>query len=93
MLTFMEFRESEDVKGQEKALDVVRKGMNLQRGADFWDDLLHLCGNAEGMAALLDVPREKITGLAGRIGKMIERVGDTDETNSKDRLIKTGSKT
>jgi hypothetical protein len=93
MLTFREFRESENVKDQEKALDVVRKGMNLQRGSDFWDDLLQLCGNADGMAALLDVPREKITGLAGRISKMIERVGDTDETNSKDRLIKTGSKT
>jgi hypothetical protein len=93
MLTFREFRESENVKDQEKALDVVRKGMNLQRGSDFWDDLLHLCGNADGMAALLDVPREKITGLAGRISKMIERVGGTDETNSKDRLIKTGSKT
>ena len=97
MLTFREFRSSEnleaDIKGQEKALDVVRKGMNIQRGSDFWEDLLHLCGNSEGMAALLDVPREKITGLAGRLKKMMEKIGSTDETKSKNRLIKTGSKT
>ena len=94
MITFKEFSESnDDSKDEQEALDVVRKGMNMQRGADFWDDLLSLCGNADGMSKLLGVPRDKITGLAGRVGKLKEMVIDTDDTSSKDKLIKTGNKT
>jgi hypothetical protein len=90
-ITFKEFADSNDEsKDEQKALEVVRKGMNMQRGSDFWDDLISLCGNAEGMSKLLGVPREKITGLAGRIGKLKDKAIDTDETSSKDRLIKTG---
>ena len=94
MLTFKEFTDSKDPsKDDEKALEVVRKGMNMQRGSDFWDDLLSLCGNAEGMSALLGVPKEKITAMGGRINKLKEKAIDTDKTDSKDRLIKTGNKT
>lgn len=95
MLTFREFRESEGEKEQEKAMEVVRKGMNLQGDRDFWDDFLSLCGNAGGMAALLDVPREKITALGGRIGEMRRKVGEADRHNSgkNAKLIKTGDKT
>ncbi|NBT59638.1 hypothetical protein EBT16_12725, partial [bacterium] len=82
MLTFREFRESEVEKEKEKALDVVRKGMNLQGDRDFWDDFLSLCGNSGGMAALLDVPREKITALGGRIGEMRRKVGEADHHDS-----------
>lgn len=89
MLTFREFRESEDSKSDEKALEIVRKGMNLQRGEDFWSDLISLSGNAEGMSSLLDVPKEKITGLASRINKLKSKI-NTKETKIKDRLVKTG---
>lgn len=95
MLTFREFRESEEEKDRERAMEVVRKGMNLGGDRDFWDDFLSLCGNAAGMAALLDVPREKITAMGGRVGEMRRKVGETDRGDSKKnaKLIKTGDKT
>lgn len=92
MLTFMEFNEAQKAKNEEKALEVVRKGLNLVRREDFWSEFLGLCGYADGMASLLDVPREKITALHGRIISMTDKVGVTDKTKSKDRLIKTGEK-
>lgn len=93
MLTFKEFREAEGKKHDLKALEVVRKGMNLQRGADFWDDFLSLCGNSEGMAALLNIPRENITGLGGRINKLKKEIEpDKKETRKNSKIIKTGDK-
>lgn len=93
MLTFREFRESEDEKEDQKALEVVRKGVNLQRGEDFWDDFLRLCGDSEGMAALLGVARERVSGLYGRIERMRSMVGDSEKSKSKTKMIKTGDKT
>lgn len=90
MFSFREFREKKD---ETKALEVVMKGMNLQSEGDFWDGFLSLCGNADGMALLLDVPREKVTALAGRIGRLKGMIGDDDNQATKDRLIKTGDKT
>ncbi|NBT58145.1 hypothetical protein EBT16_05110 [bacterium] len=87
MFSFREFREKKD---ETKALEVVMKGMNLQSDGDFWDGFLSLCGNADGMALLLDVPREKVTALAGRIGRLKGMIGDDDNQATKDRLIKTG---
>jgi hypothetical protein len=95
MLTFREFRDSESSKEEEKAQEVVRKGMNLQGDSDFWDDFLSLCANASGMAALLDVSVEKVTALGGRIGKMRKAIGEKDGHDAKknSKLIKTGDKT
>jgi hypothetical protein len=91
MLTFREFRDSEDDRDDERAMEVVRKGMNLQRGNDFWEDFLRLCGDSEGMAALLGVARDRVTGLSGRVERLKEMVGDPDKKRSKrDRMIKTG---
>jgi hypothetical protein len=87
MITFREFSGSEE-EGPEKAMAVVRKGINLRE--DFWDDFLSLCGDAAGMAELLDVPREKITGLSGRIGRLKDKIKEKDSTGVKDRLITTG---
>lgn len=86
------FREFQEKKEETKALEVVMKGMNLQSDGDFWEGFLSLCGNADGMAALLDVPREKITALSGRIAKLKEMISDEggDKEASKDRLMKTG---
>jgi len=90
MFSFREFREKKD---ETKALEVLMKGMNLQCDGDFWGGFLSLCGNAEGMSLLLDVPREKVTALAGRIGRLKGMIGDEGENVTKDRLIKTGDKT
>lgn len=92
MLTFREFRESEDDRDDERALEVVRKGINLQRGNDFWEDFLRLCGDSEGMAALLGVARDRVTGLSGRVERLRGMVGDQEsKKGKKDRIIKTGS--
>jgi hypothetical protein len=95
MLTFREFSESEGEKDREKAMEVVRKGMNLQGDRDFWDDFLSLCGNAGGMAALLDISREKVTALGGRIGELRRKVGEADghDSGKNAKLVKTGDKT
>jgi len=92
MLTFREFSESEKSKNEEKALEVVIKGLNLQRGKDIWEDLVTLSGNSEGMASLLDIPKEKITAFAGRINNLKSKVGNKTEAKIKDKLIKTGDK-
>jgi hypothetical protein len=89
MFSFREFHEKKD---ETKAIEVVMKGMNLQNDGDFWESFISLCGNADGMARLLDVPREKITAVAGRIGKFKEMISDDSERTVKDRLIKTGEK-
>lgn len=93
MLTFREFRGSEDERQEQKALDLVRRGVNLQRGGDFWDDFLRLCGDSEGMAALLGVPKERVTGLYGRIEDMKSKVGNPEKGPKKAKMIKTGDQT
>lgn len=92
MLTFREFRDSEDDKEDERALDVVRKGVNLQRGNDFWGDFLTLCGDSEGMAALLGVALDRVTGLSGRIERLRGMVEESGKRSKRDRVIKTGDK-
>jgi hypothetical protein len=79
-------------KNEDQLLELVRKGMNLQRGKDFWDDFLSLCANADAIANLLDVPKEKITALSGKINKLKSGIDISKEKNKKDRLLKTGDK-
>jgi hypothetical protein len=93
MRTFREFKDSEDEINEEKALKVVRKGINLQRSNDFWRDFLNLCGDSEGMAALLGVARDRVTGLSGRIERFRRMVEDSESSSKKDKMIKTGDKT
>lgn len=94
MLTFREFRDAEDEREEEKALGVVRKGMNLQRSEDFWGDFLKVCGDSEGMAALLGVGRDRITGLSGRVERLKGMIVDKESKSSKkDRILKTGDQT
>lgn len=94
MLTFREFRESEDDESRRRAIEVVRKGMNLGGDRDFWDDFLSLCGNVEGMSALLGSPREMVTSLGERVRSMRKGIGESSkEASKRDRMIKTGDKT
>lgn len=77
-----------------KKLDAIRSGNNIRNPncGNFWDDFIHLCGNAEGMAELLDVPKEKVTGWAGRISDSKKEVEnqDSNKVNKKNRIIKNG---
>jgi hypothetical protein len=90
MLSFSEYRDFNDAIEEEKALKVVRKGMDLQTGGDFWNDFMRLCGDSEGMAALLGVARDRVTGLSGRIERLRDMVGDSESPSKKDKMVKTG---
>lgn len=93
MITFREFRDLDD-KEDGKAMEVVRKGMNLTKDGDFWDMFLSLCGDPEGMAALLGTSREKITGMDGKVRGMMKKIMDRDSSAAdRKKMIKTGDKT
>lgn len=93
MLTFREFKESLGKDDRKKALEVVRKGINLNSDGDFWDMFLSLCGDPEGMSALLGTSRETITGLGGRVRDLIKEIRDKDSSETKrKKVIKTGDK-
>ena len=61
-------------------LRAIRNGMNLRKEecGSFWDDFITVCGDADGMAELLEVPREKITSWSAKIKKGLESVGESD---------------
>ena len=91
MLTFREFAQSLEGDERKKALEVVRKGMNLKVDGNFWDGFLSLCGDPEGMAALLSTSGENVTGMGGRIGDLKKEISEKDAGSSKkDKIIKTG---
>lgn len=94
MQTFREFRESLDKEDRKKALEVVRKGLNIDSEGYFWDMFLSLCGDPEGMSTLLGTSRESVTGLGGRIRGLIEEIRDKESSETKrKKVIKTGDKT
>jgi len=92
MISFANFLESKEEEKETKALEVILKGSKLDRKNDFWDDFLYLCGNAEGFANILDVPKEKITGAFKKINNLRSKIDNKKEVKFKDRLIKTGDK-
>lgn len=93
MQTFREFRESLNKDDRKKALEVVRKGLSLNADGDFWDMFLSLCGDPEGMSALLGTSRETVTGLGERLRGLIKEIRDKDSSESKrKKVIKTGDK-
>lgn len=91
-MNFSNFVEQKSAEKKTKALEVIIKGSNLDRKNDFWDDFLYLCGNAEGFAEILNVPKEKITGVHKRIKELKNDLEDEKEVKFKDRLLKTGDK-
>lgn len=86
------FKEYEEIIDNQKSLEIIRKGIDLQRGSDFWEDFLSLCGNADGMSQLLGVPKEKVTSWFGKINKLKSEIGPNKVDKTKDRIIKTGDK-
>jgi hypothetical protein len=93
MQTFREFRESLNKEDRKKALEVVRKGINLNSDVDFWGMFLSLCGDPEGMSALLGTSRETITGLGGKVRDLVKEIQNKDSSDAKrKKVIKTGDK-
>jgi hypothetical protein len=92
MRTFSEFAQSLDGEDKKSAINVVRKGMNASD--DFWDIFLSLCGDSEGMSALIGSSKENITGMGGRIRDLMREIEEKDSSSSKkNKMIKTGSET
>lgn len=81
-----------DVSPQsDRAVEVVRAGLNI--GDDFWDNFIQVIGNPDGVADLLDIPKEKVTGWAPRIQKVIDQVSHHDDESSKEeksKMLSTG---
>jgi hypothetical protein len=78
-----------------KSIEIIRKGLFFnKKDYNFWEDFVSLCGNADAMSELLDVPREKITGWAGRIRKLIDETKNSsqeqDDLSKKSKMISTG---
>jgi hypothetical protein len=59
-----------------RALNVVRIGKEFhdKNETPFWDEFISLCGNAEDMAELLGVSKEKILSWPSKIQDMLDRL-------------------
>ena len=89
-MSFYEFIESKNNEDSD-ILNLIRSGNNLRKNdcGSFWDDFINLCGNSNAMSKLLDIPKEKITGLAGKINEFRQLIKNKD-SNSKNRVLRTG---
>lgn len=79
-----------DSGNETQAMAAIRNG--LQRGETFWDDFITVCGNAEALSELLDVPKEKVTGWASKIKETISKVkraDDHDDVSDKTEMLPT----
>lgn len=100
MVSFWRLQEAMDNKEPDdaQAMEAIRNGNNLRKGdcGDFWEDFISVCGNADAMASLLDIPKEKITGWPAKVRKMIEKVGVSDgqddvQKNKRTNILHTGN--
>src|SRR4051812_9976066 len=84
----------EDQQGQDhgeqhsdKIVDVIRIGNNLDK--KFWDHLMQLANNADGLSALLGVSADKVSAWPSKIKEALEK-GRQDDLPDKQRLVMTG---
>lgn len=74
-------------------LRAIRNGMNLRKEdcGSFWDDFVTVCGDADGMADLLEVPREKIASWPSKVKEALEQVesSDSEDDGKKSELMST----
>jgi hypothetical protein len=79
-----------------QAMEAIRNGLHLRKEGcpDFWEDFITICGNADAMSELLEVPRDKVTGWAGKIRGLVENVDKKDDEqkaiSKKSKMIATG---
>jgi hypothetical protein len=76
---------------EEKGLEAIKAGLNIS--PDFWENFINLCGNADAMADLLEVPRHKVSGWSQKIRTSLDKVGNTSNTDTGERakLMPTGT--
>src|ERR1017187_7446195 len=87
----LEAMEIDENPSDPKSVAVVRSGLSIR--PEFWDEFIQLTGDAEGMAELLDVSRDQISGWADKIRSAIDKVQQSDDEGSKDKkseVIPTG---
>ena len=75
-------------------MDAIRAGINIRKDGDFWNDFINLCGNAEAVSELLDVPVETVTGWAGKIRELVEKAekedGEEGAKSKRSEILATG---
>ncbi|MHA2427098.1 MAG: hypothetical protein ACXADB_03610 [Candidatus Hermodarchaeia archaeon] len=78
-----------------QAMEAIRSGLNLRKEGcgSFWDDFNTVCGNADAMSALLDVPKEKITGWAQKVNDLVSEAEgkDSETTGKRQEQVPTGA--
>lgn len=87
--TLNEFLQNQN--DEEMAIRAIRNGLNISE--NFWEDFITATGNADAMAVLLDIPREKITGWGSKIRQLVEKVHNMDGESgdkTKKKMINTG---
>lgn len=76
-----------------RSMEAIRNGLNLRKKdcGSFWDDFISVCGNADALAELLEIPKEKITGWPGKIKENLDKIQKLDnKSNEKDAVMSTG---
>lgn len=73
--SFSVFYENQETLDQEK---IIRKGLNIRKEGDFWDDFIQICNDSNSLSKLLNIPKEKITSWSGKIRSMIQEVKKKD---------------
>jgi len=68
-----------------QAMEAIRSGLHLRKKdcGDFWEDFIAVCGNADAMSALLEVPKEKVTGWHNKIREMLDKADEADNDSEK----------
>lgn len=77
------------------AMQVVRAGLELRPEGEtsFWDEFIQLLSNSEGVAELLGVSPEKISGWPHRITKALEQIEQQQEPSQEEddaEMVPTG---
>lgn len=78
---------------ESRSMEAIRSGLNFRKEncGDFWEDFMNICGNAEALSELLDVPKEKITGWPSKIRDILQKVKDADsQEDSGKEMLNTG---
>lgn len=89
-MDFWKLNEALENQNEDMAIRAIRSGLNIDEG--FWEDFITVTGNADALAVLLDIPREKITGWASKIRQLVEKVNNMDSSSdkTKKKMLNTG---
>jgi hypothetical protein len=79
----MKQKDAEDTK----AMQAIRMGNNISE--NFWEDFIRVCNNAEGLADLLDVRSDQVSGWSSKIKHNLEKIEKSDKFEKNDEKPKT----